>query len=48
MQSCFKSYRQFNFIGVTVLVKPESAGFVYAIQNDIWEQENNNQWSDVA
>mgnify|MGYP003385183560 CR=1 FL=1 len=39
MHSCFKAYRQFDVAGVTLLVKPVSAGIVFAIQNDTWINE---------
>lgn len=39
MHSCFKAYRTLNVDGVTVLIKPVSAGVVYAIQNEAWVNE---------
>ncbi|MFT7009512.1 MAG: hypothetical protein ACJAXJ_004061 [Colwellia sp.] len=39
MHSCFRAYRTLDIGGVTVLVKPVSAGIVYAIQNDTWINE---------
>lgn len=37
--SCFKSYRSFDIDDVTILVKPVSAGIVYAIKNNAWVNE---------
>lgn len=42
MHSCFKAYRQFDLDGVNILIKPVSAGIVYAIQNDDWVNELQN------
>ena len=39
MHSCFKSYRLISTIGRMVLIKPVSAGIVYAIPNDNWIAE---------
>lgn len=39
MHSAFRAYRSFDFEGVVVLIKPVSAGVVYAIQNDVWLEE---------
>jgi len=39
MHSCFKSYKSFDIDGSTILVKPVSAGVVYAIENETWINE---------
>lgn len=39
MHSCFKSYREIPIMGQTVLIKPVSAGVVYAVPNQKWIEE---------
>jgi hypothetical protein len=39
MHSCFRTYREVYLDGFTVLVKPVSAGIVYAVRNNLWVNE---------